>query len=208
MEADRISTPPLPPRKPSPLCSVASSVLWRSPTPPKRTCPDDGSFTFPDRSARADALEVSRFSCTLLPGGHRVFDYAEPSAARDITRFASVAFPLTEKVGTRLQIFGAQCPARQYLCLRFAVALADNCVRLEARMESLLLSCRALSSPTMCRFIPALPVPSMPERAIRVRCVGCKNRAMHVAGDIRRGVREQRLRSRSCYDERLTSHEF
>jgi hypothetical protein len=28
-------------------------------------------------------------------------------------------------------------------------------------MESLLLSCRALSSPTMCRFIPALSVPSM-----------------------------------------------
>jgi hypothetical protein len=32
------------------------------------------------------------------------------------------------------------------------VALASNSARLEARMESLLLFCRALSSPTMCRF--------------------------------------------------------
>jgi hypothetical protein len=29
-------------------------------------------------------------------------------------------------------------------------------------MESLLLSCGALSSPTMCRFIPALPVHETP----------------------------------------------
>jgi len=30
--------------------------------------------------------------------------------------------------------------------------------RLKARMDSLLLSCRALPSPTTCRFIPALDV--------------------------------------------------
>jgi len=29
-------------------------------------------------------------------------------------------------------------------------------------MESLLLSCRALASPTICRFIPALSVPGFP----------------------------------------------
>jgi hypothetical protein len=38
-------------------------------------------------------------------------------------------------------------------------------------MESLLLFCRALSSPTMCRFIPALSVPPgsqfVPERFVR-----------------------------------------
>src|SRR5579863_2069082 len=48
-------------------------------TPPKRTSPDHGSFTFPDRSARADALEVSRISCTLLADVPGLFDYAEPS---------------------------------------------------------------------------------------------------------------------------------
>ena len=58
---------------------AAQRTLWRSPTPPKRTCPDDGSFTFPDRSARADALEVSRFLCTLCADVHGLFDYAEPS---------------------------------------------------------------------------------------------------------------------------------
>jgi hypothetical protein len=30
------------------------------------------------------------------------------------------------------------------------------------------------------------------------RIIGCTTRAMHVAGDIRRCVREQRLRSGSC----------
>ena len=78
-------------------CSSASSVLWRSPTPPKRTYPDDGSFTFPDRSARADALEVSRFWCTLLADVHGLFDYAGSGGHSRSTRLADVAFPLTEK---------------------------------------------------------------------------------------------------------------
>ena len=50
-------------------------------------------------------------------------------------------------------------PARQpsvYASLR---SLTKSQARLEARMESLLLFRRALSSPTMCRFIPALSVP-------------------------------------------------
>jgi hypothetical protein len=76
---------------------AAQRTLWRSPTPPKRTCPDHGYLTFPDRSARADVLEVSRFSCTLFPGVHGVFDYAEPGGHSRITRLAGVAFPLTEK---------------------------------------------------------------------------------------------------------------
>jgi hypothetical protein len=62
-----------------PLPELPQRTLWRSPTPPKRTCPDHGSFTFPDRSARADALEVSRFSCTLFADVPGIFDYAEPS---------------------------------------------------------------------------------------------------------------------------------
>ena len=42
-------------------------------------------------------LEASRFSCTLLPDVLGVFDYAEPDGRSRITRFASVAFPLSEK---------------------------------------------------------------------------------------------------------------
>ena len=45
----------------------------------------------------ADVLEVSRFSCTLLPDVLGVFDYAEPGGRSRITRFTSVAFPLSEK---------------------------------------------------------------------------------------------------------------
>ena len=46
-------------------------------------------------------------------------------------------------------------PAHRSLCLRFAYYLTIANAKLEARMVSLFLSCRALSSPTICRFIPA-----------------------------------------------------
>jgi hypothetical protein len=62
-----------------------------------RPCPDHGCLTFPDRSARADVLQVSRYSCTLLRDVLGVFDYAESSGRSRIARFASVAFPLSEK---------------------------------------------------------------------------------------------------------------
>src|ERR1700735_2550638 len=51
-------------------------------------------------------------------------------------------------------------PARQPSVYASLPSLAGSQARLEARMESLLLSCGALSSPTMCRFIPALSDPS------------------------------------------------
>jgi hypothetical protein len=41
-------------------------------------------FAFPDRSARADAKEVSRFSCMLFLDVPGVFDYAGPGVG---TRF-------------------------------------------------------------------------------------------------------------------------
>ena len=59
------------------------------------------------------------------------------------------------RVGTRISVFAAQYPAHRFLYLRFDGSLATASARLEARMESLFLSCRALASPTICRFIPA-----------------------------------------------------
>jgi hypothetical protein len=53
-------------------------------------------------------------------------------------------------------------PARQPSVYASLPSLARSQARLEARMESLLLFRRALSSPTMCRFIPAFSVPAMP----------------------------------------------
>jgi hypothetical protein len=44
------------------------------------------------------------------------------------------------------------------------IPLTRSQARLEARMESLLLFRRALASPTMCRFIPALSVSEMLRR--------------------------------------------
>ena len=53
------------------------------------------------------------------------------------------------------QFSGLNRPARRCLYLRFVVRLATYHARLKVRIESLLLFCRALSSPTTCRFIPA-----------------------------------------------------
>src|SRR5580704_2835533 len=61
-------------------------------------------------------------------------------------------------------------PARQPSVYASLCSLARSQARLEARMESLLLFRRALSSPTMCRFIPALSVlHSLHSRCIPVR---------------------------------------
>jgi len=54
-------------------------------------------------------------------------------------------------------VFEAQYPARRCLCLRFAHRLAAASARLEVRTESLLLSCRALSSPTNMPVYPGAP---------------------------------------------------
>jgi hypothetical protein len=58
-------------------------------------------------------------------------------------------------------------PARQPSVYASLPSLARSQARLEAGMDSLLLFRRALSSPTMCRFIPALSVPHLPSRISR-----------------------------------------
>ena len=63
-------------------------------------------------------------------------------------------------------------PAHRCLCLRFACRLTAAGARLEVRMESLLLSRRALSSPTICRFIPAHSVTSSPASDLAESSVG------------------------------------
>jgi hypothetical protein len=96
-----------------------------------------------------------RFSCTLFPDVPGVFDYAEPSGHWRVTRLADVAFPLTEK-GRHSDCSFSQLNGQP--AYASTDALAGICVRLEAEMVSLLLSHRALASPTMCRFSPALSV--------------------------------------------------
>ena len=58
---------------------------------------DDGSFTFPDRSARVDVLDASRSSCILFADVPGLFNYAEPSGYSRSSAVAYVAFPPTER---------------------------------------------------------------------------------------------------------------
>ena len=89
--------PPLPPPRIAPLCSAASRVLRRSPTPPARTHPDCGYS--PSRIGliaqahwRSPGSRAYCFSACLgsstTPG---------PFPARELAPDNGVAFPLTEK---------------------------------------------------------------------------------------------------------------
>src|ERR1700733_4166360 len=61
-------------------------------------------------------------------------------------------------------------PARQPSVYASLKSLTRSQTRLEARMESLLLFRRALASPTMCRFIPALSVPQIAHSGESLMC--------------------------------------
>src|SRR6266849_914113 len=85
-----------------------------------------------------------------------------PAQARDFVATADIAFPLSKQGRHAVrQLSGLNRPAHRCLCLRFAVRLAAHHARLEVGIESLLLSRRALSSLTTCRFIPAHSLPSI-----------------------------------------------
>src|ERR1700733_14525071 len=102
--------------------------------------------------------EVSRFSCMLFLSVRGFLDYAEPAGRSRSYAASCVAFPLGGRVSVSDPSFSKlNSPAHRFPCLRFNGALADAAARLRVKRESLLLSCRALSSPTTCRFIPAHP---------------------------------------------------
>src|SRR5712692_1564275 len=117
-------------------------------------------MAFADRSLSLDqdVQEISRFSCMLFLSVRGFLDYAGPSNPLAITWLLFCLPPLRNGVGILFQTGFSKLnhPAHRYPCLRFKRYLAISPARLEARMDSLLLSCRALSSPTTCRFIPAL----------------------------------------------------
>src|SRR5674476_123931 len=79
---------------------------------------------------------------------------------RDPAPRQRVAFPL-QATGPATSVGGFRssipCPplGRRCSCLRFGSHLTMRPARLGVRMDSLLLSCRTLSFPIACRFIPA-----------------------------------------------------
>ena len=166
--------PPFPPPPPSGRLSplFGSFIGTMAESDSSRACMSGLWLTaFPDRSPAAarDTREVSRFSCLSFPDVRGVSDYAGPAASSPVSLCGSVAFPRTDTVGARNEFYEAQYPAHPCPCLRFGCHLAATPARLGGKMESLLPSCGALSSPTICRFIPALlsPVSALSLRSPR-----------------------------------------
>jgi len=155
--------PPPPPPTLSPVCSAASLVLRHSPTPPRRTRPACGYSPSRTGPALRDAKEVSRFSCMLFLGVPGVLDFAGPDVNSRSNAPRQCGLPADSKGSAPGSWYSElNSPAHRCLCLRFTCRLAATGARLQVKMESLLLSCRALSSPTTCRFIPAHAVPHFP----------------------------------------------
>ena len=152
--------PPRPPRRVALLCSAGSTVLRHSPTSPERSRPPFGLW--PSRtgldllrprrpgdlpvlvhvvSQRARVLRLRRTEQPLAFNAAAVLpsSISERSRHPDPSAFrSSIARP----TGTSVYASGAHlalCPCKTRGQDGFAV----------------LLSCRALSSPTTCRFIPA-----------------------------------------------------
>jgi len=126
--------------------TAASLVSWRSP------------FIFVRISRLGGTREVSceYLVCMLfldVPGSSTT---PRPASAHDFIASGGCCLPIKQARSARgSSVIGLNRPAHRCLCLRFAVRLATHHARLEVGIESLLLSRRALSSPTTCRFIPA-----------------------------------------------------
>src|SRR5262245_31996276 len=106
------------------------------------------------------APEVSRFSCMLFLSVRGFLDYAGSIGHSRLTRPTVLPSPLRQKVGILEQrFFEAQSPGPP-IPLSTLRAPPHDVTRKTRGQDgfAVLLSCRALSSPTTCRFIPALDV--------------------------------------------------
>ena len=102
------------------------------------------------------APEISRISCMLFLSVRRFFDYAEPAGYSRLAQPVVLPSLYHYEVGALFKRFSKlNSPAHRYPCLRFGRRLATPSVRLGAKMDRFLLSCRTLAFPTTCRFIPA-----------------------------------------------------
>jgi hypothetical protein len=106
-----------------------------------------------------DAPEVSRFSCMLFLSVRGFLDYAGPTDHSRFNAAGRVAFlPLETESAPCLSVFRSSIARpTDTPDLRFDQHLAMLTARLEAKMDSLLLSCTTLSFATTCRFNPAHP---------------------------------------------------
>src|SRR5215472_2009316 len=126
-------------------------------------------MAFADRSGSfdQDVQEISRFSCMLFLSVRRFFDYAGPADHSRLSRSTVLPSPLRQKVGILKQrFFEARSPGPP-IPLSTLRAPPHDVARKTRGQDgfAVLLSCRALSSPTTCRFIPALDVKSFCRRS-------------------------------------------
>jgi hypothetical protein len=96
-----------------------------------------------------------------------------PAATRDLSQLAGLAFPQAPK-GRHSDITfrsSITLPASTSVYASLSLLTVTQ-ARLKAGMKSLLLFRRALSSPTMCRFIPALGAPYLARfwRDVGINC--------------------------------------
>jgi hypothetical protein len=150
--------PPQPPPELAPFCSAGSSVLRRGPTPPLRACPPYGFA--PSRSALLSwqgqrRSPGSRACCfPACSGSQTTGDSACP---RDDGQ-ADVAFPCNGS-GRHLHLnFRSSIPGPPVPLFTLRRPPRDYRRKTRGQGGSLLLSCRTLSFPTTCRFIPAHPL--------------------------------------------------
>jgi hypothetical protein len=115
------------------------------------------AFAARSRSYRdRGGLDVSRFSCMLLLGVQRVFDYAGPTSHSRLTRPVVLPSPSGEW-GRRPGGNFRSSIAPPADALVYASSVISRCRPQDSGSgwSRLLLSHRALASPATCRFIPA-----------------------------------------------------
>src|ERR1700687_4047933 len=154
------SFPPQPPPKVALLCSAGSAVLLRSPTAPERSRPPFGLW--PSRTGLAVEAKTpksslgSRACCFSACAGSN--DYAGP--INPLAFNVVVVLPSSPLHGVGVldhRLFEAQSP-RPLIPLSTLRPTPRDAARKTRGQDgfAVLLSCRALSSPTTCRFIPTL----------------------------------------------------
>ena len=154
-------TPPLRPVSPS-RCSSPSLVLRPHPTPHRRSCGPCGlglcppDCSLPGQSTmRSLVLEIG-FSCMQFLSVPGVYDYVGSQLGLAIAPSPVWPSPCIHKVGIPVSTFRSSIPS-PLMPRAYASTTASRPPPQDSRSGgSLLLSCRTLSFPTACRFIPAL----------------------------------------------------
>jgi hypothetical protein len=117
-------------------------------------------MAFADRSwpVDQDVQEISRFSCMLFLSVRGFLDYAGPNNPLAVSVVVVLPSSLRNGVGILFhRLFEAQSPGPPIpLSTLQAIPRDIACKTRGQDGFAAFLSCRALSSPTTCRFIPAL----------------------------------------------------